>query len=903
MALYVLTLAPDVAGADTGEFQFVPYVLGIAHPPGYPLYTLLGRAFCFLPFGSVAYRMNFMSAFFAAATVSLTYLTAMRAVRWIEPSEEYLPTALAARLAAVFGAAVLAVSATWWSQSVVAAVRTLNGFFIALCLLLVIQWSVSRQTRWLYWLALAVGLGLTHHSPSVGTAAAGLVIFILAVDWRVVADLRRLASLLGLVIAPLGIYLYLPIRSLMGAPFDPARPTTVESFLSLVTARGFAGDMLHYGLADLPQRLDLLGQLEVLQFGWIGLGLAAVGFVGASVQRWRLALLLLLVGASNAFVSITYRAPVIADYLIPSYLVLALCAALGVWTLGYWPSRWLSRVASRGWYLAAVVGVLSLTVPWQTLQANFGSLDLSRYTQVRDFAEGALRVAEPGSTILADWHDATALWYCQMAEGLGRDVNVVYVYPEGEKVPWAEKAGEYLQRGPVYVTDYHSDAAASYRLRPVGPLLQVLTGPDYSDPAAGTFGGYIQVDANLDDKVMLLGYSASPSQVPPGDRIRVTLFWRALQDMDRSYTVFVHLTTADGKVWGQHDGYPGGGYRATAAWEPGEVVADEHELVVWPDTPPGTYTIAAGMYEVPRPGEWRRLPVVGSASRGQDAVTLGQVTVTGRSDPITSPQFECDYPLGDRVRLIGYDVNRWSGAVLELTLYWKALQPMADDRWVSLTFVDATGAEVGRETSKPVSGMCPTNRWAAGETVIDRHLVNLARAPTGDLTVQVRLAVSPDQSDRDEATAAVSLPGSLNDPGRVRINFANKALLTGWSVEPRAARAGGQLRVELAWEPLGSTMEDCSVFVHVLGSDGRTIGQHDGVPVDGGYPTLRWVRGRVVRDSHTISLPSDAQAGQCSLEVGVYAMRTGQRWPVLDRFLAEEGQSDRVLLGQVIVTR
>src|SRR5919108_3423765 len=71
LALYGLTCAPGVQGGDSGEFQFVGFILGIPHPPGYPLYALVGRLWTLLlPVGEVAYRMNLLSAVLAAATLA-----------------------------------------------------------------------------------------------------------------------------------------------------------------------------------------------------------------------------------------------------------------------------------------------------------------------------------------------------------------------------------------------------------------------------------------------------------------------------------------------------------------------------------------------------------------------------------------------------------------------------------------------------------------------------------------------------------------------------------------------------------------------------------------------------------------------------------------------------------------
>jgi len=134
LALYFHTLAPTVLPADSGEFQLVSATLGIAHPPGYPLYTLLGRLFTLLPLGDVAYRVNLMSAVFAALTLALV----SRATRQLSGS-------LAAGLAA---AVALGATPTFWAQATTANVRSLTALFTAsLLLLLVLFVQEARGKR------------------------------------------------------------------------------------------------------------------------------------------------------------------------------------------------------------------------------------------------------------------------------------------------------------------------------------------------------------------------------------------------------------------------------------------------------------------------------------------------------------------------------------------------------------------------------------------------------------------------------------------------------------------------------------------------------------------------------------------------------------------------------------
>ena len=129
LALYVQTLAPSVATLfdDSLEFPLVSYRLGIAHPTGYPLYTLLGKLFTLGPWHNPAWRVNLLSAVAGALTVAFVYLAARQLTK--------------RRLPALLGAVALAVSPVFWSQAVVAEVYTLTGAFVALLLWLALRWA------------------------------------------------------------------------------------------------------------------------------------------------------------------------------------------------------------------------------------------------------------------------------------------------------------------------------------------------------------------------------------------------------------------------------------------------------------------------------------------------------------------------------------------------------------------------------------------------------------------------------------------------------------------------------------------------------------------------------------------------------------------------------------------
>jgi hypothetical protein len=123
------------------------------------------------------------------------------------------------------------------------------------------------------------------------------------------------------------------------------------------------------------------------------------------------------------------------------------------------------------------------------------------------------------------------------------------------------------------------------------------------------------VEADLGGKVQLLGYDLDTAYPSPGDTLRLTLYWKTLAQMNKDYTVFTHLITTDNRIWGQQDNLPVKGTYPTRAWMEGEVVVDNYEIAIQPDTPPGEYMLEIGMYDR-RTGQRLAVTDVGGQSQG-----------------------------------------------------------------------------------------------------------------------------------------------------------------------------------------------------------------------------------------------------------------------------------------------
>ncbi|MDE1171568.1 MAG: DUF2723 domain-containing protein [Verrucomicrobium sp.] len=172
-ALYLFTLAPSVTLEDSGEYTTAAVTLGVCHPPGYPLWTLLTHTFVSLfPFGNVAWRVNLFSALFGALANAVVTGLVAHSTRWVldghtpghKAKDEGLPNWLIPLFASVTAGLTLGFSDVMWSQSVITEVYSLNAFLLAVTLCLFYRWMHEpAATKWLLRASLAYAVGMTNH--------------------------------------------------------------------------------------------------------------------------------------------------------------------------------------------------------------------------------------------------------------------------------------------------------------------------------------------------------------------------------------------------------------------------------------------------------------------------------------------------------------------------------------------------------------------------------------------------------------------------------------------------------------------------------------------------------------------------------------------------------------------
>jgi hypothetical protein len=142
--------------------------------------------------------------------------------------------------------------------------------------------------------------------------------------------------------------------------------------------------------------------------------------------------------------------------------------------------------------------------------------------------------------------------------------------------------------------------------------------PDDSMPAR-------RLDARLGKDIALLGYTLESESVRPGESVRLTLFWQAINLMTTRYTVFAHVAdSANRPPIAQTDSQPLGGTAPTDSWQVGATIIDRYAILLPANTPPGQYELRVGMYTWP---DLTRLPVALNGQPAGDYVLLAKISV------------------------------------------------------------------------------------------------------------------------------------------------------------------------------------------------------------------------------------------------------------------------------------
>jgi hypothetical protein len=418
--------------------------------------------------------------------------------------------------------------------------------------------------------------------------------------------------------------------------------------------------------------------------------------------------------------------------------------------------------------------------------------------------------------------------------------------------------------------------------------------------ASTTIVQYTNLDAlplNPPAKISTLGehitlVDAILPGAPTNTPFPVFLRWQALTPTPSDLHVSLHLRDSDSHLWAEV-GLPvlNDVTFPTTAWAPGEWADNALTLELPERIPPDTYALQLTVAD----SEGAQLGAWDADGQFQGVrVPLGDVEIAPPSEPI--PLSLCDGthtltagPLQACVPDLSPQTIP-SGDTLTLALTWLSVAPPEIDyrvRWRLLDTTDSVALE-------QIVALTPyaTSHWRAGDSFDAWYDLRLdPTLPATDYTLTLNV-LTPDGRPiwpQDEILTAVKilprdrlfeLPSEITHP--LHLTLGDVVHLRGFDLDRTRAVLGDTLPLTLYWQADGPTELDYTVFIHLVGPDGRSHGQVDQFPGAGAAPTTSWASGQVVVDEISLPVAPDAPTGLYHVAVGMYNATSGGRLPITD---------------------
>ncbi|NNE38907.1 MAG: DUF2723 domain-containing protein, partial [Gammaproteobacteria bacterium] len=391
--LYLFSVPHTVVLEDDGLFLMAAWFNGIAHPPGYPLYTLLSHIATWIPIGSIAYRVHLLSAVFAALGCGTLYLV-IRKLGVI-------------RFPACIAAIAFGMSPVFWSQAIIAEVYSLNLLILLILVLLSLSYveqDEKSSCKTMAWMGLFLGAGLANHWPLILISLPMLLIVLQETGTR---PLKQAGYFLPFFIMGLLPYAWLVLRSQADPEISFYGPlNTLSDIWFFISREGFRQVDQSFS-ADMVDKFQFIGftlSQSARQFGVIGAILILIGLVYQSQLLPRRIVIALLIGFLSHTLGLILLLKFDYDYLhqsifrvypIIAYSILSIWLAVGL----SWIVTRLGDTKFRDRRLRVVIALLVLA---STATSSIPENLRSNETAIESYAKVVLDTLSPESILFLD---------------------------------------------------------------------------------------------------------------------------------------------------------------------------------------------------------------------------------------------------------------------------------------------------------------------------------------------------------------------------------------------------------------------------------------------------------------------------------------------------------------------
>jgi hypothetical protein len=407
--VYISTLLPGVGGfGDTSKFQFLGSVLGTPHTSGYPLYIMLNYIFTSLfPFGSLAYKANLLSALFAIIAAIYLY----RSLLTLKCKKS-----IAAITTLTFG-----LSATFWSQAILAEVYSLNAMLLSMVVFYLLEWHFNKTNNSLLIACAIYALSFGNHLTMILLLPA-FIFMVFANDHKAALKPKNVL-LIGLFIL-IGILQY---GYVFWRYYDPSTAflemstPDLKTFWWYISGAQFRSQFFSFDLQDLIFTKIPFAIKEIFQqYFFIGF-IALWGFW--KIRKNTLGLFLFLFFISYFLFVINYQIFDIHVYFIPLHLCIALYLGLGF-----------NDINKHFFKEKNTLIVLMTIIPLSLLLLNYSHIDLSNDQTSQEIEELLETIGENSIILPSDYTTANQLWYYSIGEKLGENKNIYVSFHSTEKI-------------------------------------------------------------------------------------------------------------------------------------------------------------------------------------------------------------------------------------------------------------------------------------------------------------------------------------------------------------------------------------------------------------------------------------------------------------------------------------
>lgn len=474
--VYLLTMNPSSFGYDTTWFHIQVPQLAVGQTTGFPIAFLLGKLFTYLPFGTIAFRLNLFSVFFGAATVTVFVMIISNLIK-----KEYYIALISSLFFCFFR--------VFWLQTNRFEVYTLHTFLTGLVILFGVYWTNSKETRFLYLYYLFIGLSFTNHPLSVFLAPM-LILFPVITDWKAVFKLKRVVIIIALMIAPLLLYLYIPIRSYQGY----GNVKTFHQFIHYITGMQWKQQLGFRSMEVFKKQAVGYYNLIRQDFNIAALLITLFGFVMLAWKKWRYFVLVFFLIILNLIPVFLYEDVPNDFYIVSVVTFLLIPFAFGIYHIKEVIKAVIRKISARksdgehgnkkevasgpGSFKITAVSIFMAAIlffPVNAFAINYAEADKSRDTVIYDYWKAVEGELEDNSIIFSSSKSTSVLAYLLLYES-EKSIKIERGLSYEEMLSSIEAN---IGKNTIYINQaYMPDLSNAFELEPVSYFIYWM---DYSE--------------------------------------------------------------------------------------------------------------------------------------------------------------------------------------------------------------------------------------------------------------------------------------------------------------------------------------------------------------------------------------------------------------------------------------